>query len=356
MAIQRACYTTRERVKTAVDLKWSARIDPQIDDAIEAASDAIDGDMHRVFYPEITTRYFPWPNFQYAYPWVLWLDNKELADITANVPVVTTGGTLIPASACNFEPINSGPPFTYLELRRDMNYGFGVGPTPQRDIAITGTFGYWTRTASAGALAVAMSDTTGTSATLTNGAVVGIGDNMLVGSERMLVTDKTMVDTGQAQQGLGCSTAKASDNLLAVTDGTKFSPYEVLLLGSERMQVVDVAGNTLTVRRAWDGSVLATHAGAEIYAQRLLTVTRGALGTTAATHLIGSSVSVGLVPGLIRQLATAYALVDVAQQSGAYAQSQGEGATQVTKIGQGIPALRDEAYQAFGRKSRKRVI
>lgn len=356
MAIQRACYTTRERVKTAVDLKWSARIDPQIDDAIEAASDTIDGDMHRVFYPEIVTHYWDWPNFEYAYPWRLWLNNKELADVTGNVPVVTSGGVVIPNSACNFEPVNSGPPFTYLELRRDMNYGFGVGPTPQRDIGIAGTFGYWTRTAPGGALAAALGDTTGSAASITNGALPGVGDNILVGSERLLVTDKTMTASGQTQQGSGCSTAKASDNLLAVTDGTKFAPYEVLLLDAERMQVVDVAGNNLTVRRAWDGSVLATHSGATIYAARLLTVTRGALGTTAATHLIGAGASVALVPGLIRQLATAYALVDVTNQAGAYAQSQGDGETKLAKIGQGLPALADKAYARFGRKARKRVI
>lgn len=353
MAIQRACYTTRERVKTAVDLKWSARVDPQIDDAIEAASDAIEGDMNRVFYPTIATRYWDWPNFAYPYPWRLWLDQWELAAIPTSV---TSGGVAIPLSACNFEPINSGPPFRSLELRRDMNYGFGVGPTPQRDIAITGPFGYWTRTAPAGALAAAMTDTTGTSATVTNGALAGVGDNILVGAERMLVTDKAMVDTGQAQQGTGCSTAKASDNLLGVADGTKFSVGETLLLGSERMRVLDIAGNALSVYRAWDGTVLATHTAAEIYAARLLTVTRGALGTTAATHSNGAAVAVGLVPGLIRQLATAYALVDVANQSGAYAQSQGDGETKVTKIGQGIPALLSSAYAQFGRKARIRTI
>lgn len=355
MAVQRVCYTTRERVKAAVDVKWTARADGQIDDAIEAASDTIDGDMHRVFYPVYATRYFDWPNFQYAYPWRYWLDNKELADVTATVPVVTTGGVVIPTANLIWRPENSAPPYTYLELNRASNAGFGSGPTPQQDVAITGTYGYWVKTAPGGALAAALTDTTGTSVTVTNGAVVGVGNYTLIGSERMLVTDKAMVATGQSQQGSGCSTAAAKDNLLAVTDGSKFAPYETLLLDSERMQIVDIAGNNLTVRRAWDGTVLAAHTSAAIYAARLLTVTRGALGTTAATHSNAAAVSVGLVPGLIRQLATAYALVDVVQQGGAYAQSQGDGATQVTKIGQGLPALADKAYAAFGRKARTRT-
>jgi hypothetical protein len=353
VAIQRVCYTTRERVKTAVDLKWSARIDPQIDDAIEAASDTIDGDMNRVFYPTIATRYFDWPNFAYAYPWRLWFDGWELAAIPTSV---TSGGVAIPLSACNFEPVNSAPPFRSLELKRNLSYGFGVGPTPQRDIAITGPYGFWTRTAPGGALAAAMADTTGTAATAANGALPGVGDNILIDTERMLVTDKNMITTAQTQQGTGCSSAKASDNLLGVTDGTKYNPGETLLLDAERMQVADVAGNSLTVRRAWDGTVLAAHTGATIYAARLLTVARGALGTAAATHSNAAPVSLGAVPGLIRQLATAYALVDVANQAGAYAQSQGDGAAKVTRIGQGLPALADKAYTAFGRKARSRVV
>jgi len=356
VAITRACYTTRERVKNAVDLKWSARMDPQIDDAIEAASDAIDGDMRRVFFPTVATYYFDWPNFSYSYPWQYWLDNKELADVTANVPVVTSGGVVIPTASLIWRPENSAPPYTYLELNRATNAGFGNGPTPQRDISIAGTFGYWTRTTPGGALAVAMGDTTGTAASVTNGALPGVGDLILVGTERMLVTDKAMTPSGQSQQGAGCSTAKASDNLLAVTDGTKFATGEVLLLDAERIQVVDIAGNNLTVRRSWDGSVLAAHTGAAIYAARLLTVTRGALGTTAATHLISTSAAVCTVPGLIRQLATAYALVDVANQAGAYAQSQGDGATRVTMIGQGLPALAAKAYSAFARLGRSRTV
>jgi hypothetical protein len=263
---------------------------------------------------------------------------------------------VIPTASLIWRPENSAPPYTYLELNLATNAGFGNGPTPQRDISIAGTFGYWTRTTPGGALAVAMGDTTGTTASVTNGALPGVGDYLLIGTERMLVTDKAMTAAGQSQQGAGCSTAKASDNLLAVTDGTKFATGEVLLLDAERMQVVDVAGNNLTVRRAWDGTVPATHTGAAIYAARLLTVTRGALGTTAAAHLISVPIAVGAVPGLIRQLATARALVDVANQSGAYAQSQGDGATKVTKIGLGLDALAASAYSAFARMGRSRTV
>lgn len=146
MAVTRPTYVTREEVRAVPDVSFSARANPKIDRAIQDASDRVEGQLHRVFYNTDTTHYFDWPNFQYAYPWVLHLEKWEIADATGTVPVVTSGGTLIPAVACNFEPVNSGPPFTWLELRRDMSYSFGVGPTPQRDIGIQATYGYWTQT------------------------------------------------------------------------------------------------------------------------------------------------------------------------------------------------------------------
>ncbi len=91
------------------------------------------------------------------------------------------------------------------------------------------------------------------------------------------------------------------------------------------MLITDIAGNVLTVKRAWDGSVLATHVGATVYAPRLLTVVRGVLGTAAATHLNGAAVAVHAVPGLVRELAVAEALNLFLQESAGYARTVGEG-------------------------------
>lgn len=359
MTISRPAYVTRERVKQAADIKLTARNDWQVDDAIEAASDAVDGLLHRVFYTTYATRYRDWPNFQGTYPWKIYLDQAELADVTGTVPVVTTGGSspqVIPAANILWGPVNYAPPYTYLELDRSTSSAFGLGDTPQRDVHITGQFGYQDVLVPAGALALALADATGTSVQVTNGAAVGVGDVAMAGTERMLVTDKAVVNSGQTQQGAGAGTPLVSDNLLAVTDGSKFSPQEVILLDAERMLVVDVAGNSLSVRRAWDGTTLAAHTGAAVYAMRLLTVARGVLGSTAAAHLIGAPVRVAVVPGLVRQLALAEAIVDVAQQVGAYAQEQGDGASKVVKIGQGLPDLRKRCMATFGRKARTRTV
>lgn len=355
MAVATVAYATREAVKGALDVKTTARSDTQVDDAIAAATDSVEGFLHRVFYPQTVTRYFDWPNFQGTYPWKNYLDAAELADVTVTVPVVTSGGNVIPAANLLWGPWNYAPPFTRLEIKRSTSSAFGQGPTPQRDIAITGTFGYWIKTAPGGALAAAMTDTTGTAATVTNSAAVGVGDQILIDSERMLVADKAMVSTGQTQQS-GLATAAVNDVALGVTDGTKYFGGELLLLDSERLLVVDVAGNTLTVKRGWDGSVPAAHTGAAIYAQRLLTVTRGDFGTTAATHLNAAPVSRNLVPGLVRQLTLAEAVVAVTLGPAAYATTQGSGAGKQSNVGAGVPDVRDRCYTRFGRKARFRVV
>lgn len=355
MVVSIPCLATREDVKRATDIKDTARNNWQIDRAIQSATENIEdkGHLHRKFYPVDATYYFDWPNFDYAYPWRLWLDQHNLA---ATATAVTTGGQPIPLSACNFEPINGGPPYTYLELRRDLNYSFGAGPTPQRDIAITGTWGYWMHTDPAGSLAAAISSTTATSVQVSDGSLVGVGQLLIVDSERILIADRSTLDTGQTNLS-GATTASMSDVAVGVTDGTQLHIDEVIQIDSERMLVADITGNTATVKRAWDGTVLATHsAGTHIYAFRNLTVVRGMNGTAAAVHNNGAAVVTWRIPSLLRDLAIAEASVRVTQEVGGYSDPEGEGASAVKALGAALPDLWDEAETRFGRKARIRAI
>lgn len=358
MTITRPTYATREDVKAAADFKLTARNNTQVDEAIEAASESIDGQVHRVFYPMDDTRYVDWPNFQYAYPWRIWLDAAELADTTVNVPVVTSGGNVIPAGDILWGNPRYSPPFTYFELSRATSASFGQGSTPQRDVAITGTFGYWLKYAPAGTLTAAVADTTSTSIAVSNSAAAGVGDSILIDAERMLVTDKAMVSTGLTQQGSGVSTKDTSDVALDLGTGGGALVFvgETLLLDSERMLVVDIAGDTATVKRAWDGTVLATHTGATIYAPRSWTVQRAALGTLAATHADSAVIKRFVVPGLVKSLAVGEALVEVRQKVGAYAGSQGTGDSKQTGIGKGLDDIRTRCTQRYGRTGRSRAV
>src|SRR5689334_11631751 len=169
MVVSRVCYCTREDVKSALDVKETARNNVQVDRAIETASDSIDGLMHRVFYTTDTTKMFDWPNFQNAYPWRIWFDAAELADVTTTVPTVTSGGNTIADSSIFWGHPNYSPPFTFMELDRSTSASFGQGSTPQRDVHITGTFGYSATTRAGGALAADVTTTSATTCTVTDG-------------------------------------------------------------------------------------------------------------------------------------------------------------------------------------------
>lgn len=360
MAVNTPAYCTRDDVKRALDVMETARENWRIDRAIQSSARNIERHFHRVFYPVDATRYFDWPNFSYAYPWRLWLDQHNLAAIPTQVTTGTAGGTLtgqqIPISACNLEPVNSGPPYTSLELRRDLPYAFGAGPTPQRDVGITGTFGYWLQTDAAGQLAAAVTDTTGTVVQVSDASLVSPGSILIVDSERMLVTDAATLDTTQTNLS-GITSAASTDVALGVTAGAQLHVNEVIQMDQERMLVVDITGNTATVKRGWDGTILATHSlNTHIYAFRQLTVLRGQLGTAAATHSSAAACSTWRVPSLLRDLAIAESENRLLQEPGGYRDPQGEGQAAIAHIGTALADLWDEAETAYARKNRHRVI
>lgn len=353
MAVSTPSYVTREMLKASLDVKETARNNAQCDLAIQAAAQAVEGQLNRRFYPVDTTRYFDWPNWQSAAPWRLWLDAWELAGPATSV---TSGGIAIPLDKCFFEPVNSGPPYTSLELNRSTSAAFGNGPTPQRDIAITGPFGYNLDSAPAGALAAAVTDTTGTTITVANGAAAGVGDVIVIGAERMLLADKATAATGQTQQGSGCSTTSGADATLAVANGAAIFAGETLQLDSERMLAVDVTGNNVTVKRGWDGTTPAVHSAATVYALRAWTVTRGAFGTTAATHLISTAISRYTPPALITQLALAEAENNLLQGQSGYARTVGTAENERPMSGQALADIRKQAMYAYGRRARRRTV
>ncbi|OXS35384.1 hypothetical protein [Streptomyces sp. XY006] len=350
-------YATREDVMRALDVKATARSSAQIDRALQSASRGIDALCHRRFYPETATRSFDWPGSQYRPSWRLWLDDSELISVTT----LTSGGTTIAASDYFLEPNRSGPPYNRLEIDLDSSAAFGGGDTHQRDITITGLWGYQLDETTVGTLAAAVGTTTATTITV-NGAAsaeLGVGSVLRIGSERMLVTNRTMADTGQNVGGSGL-TAQQNSVTVTVTDGSAFAVDEVLLVESERMLIVDIAGNTLTVKRAFDGSVLAAHAaGVDIYAARALTVQRGALGTTAATHADAASVVRWDPPGPVRDLALAEAINRITSEQAGYARTRktGDGGTGERALdATALATLRNQVYDSHGRKARVRSV
>ncbi|MFF5404620.1 hypothetical protein ACFY8K_16735 [Streptomyces misionensis] len=343
-------YATREDIMRALDVQTTARNRRQIDDAIEAASRGVEGLCHRRFAPVLATRYFDWPGRPSGYtPWVLRLDDSELISLVS----ITSGGISIPLEDVNLEPNRSGPPYSRVEIKLSTSAAYGGGQTYQRDITITGLWGYRDTETTLGATTAAVGSETTLTVDGATSAAVGVGSILRIDTERMIVTERTQAGTGQT----GTLTASKGDTTLTVADGTAFAVDEVLLLDAERVRVDDIAGNTLVVERAYDGTVLAAHTSTAIYAPRALTVTRGALGTTATTHASGATVYAWQPPGLIKQLVKAEAIWALLQERSGWfrlASSSGKSAPEVSRIS--IEALRDQTYTEYGRKVRTRGI
>jgi hypothetical protein len=372
--IERPCYCTREEARRAADVQLASYSDARIDRALQSSADDVDRLLARNFMLNDTTVAFDWPNYQYAYPWRLWLDAAELADVTVNVPVVNSGGVIIPNTAIfwgnpSYPGLVQNPPFTYFELDRSQNYSFGNGPTPQREIKITGSFGYWRVFEPAGQIVSSMGSSDST-VTVTDGHTPGVGDMMVVDSERMLVTDSAF-STLSAGFSSGIVNAFPSDNV-GVTTAT-LAKDEVIQVDNEFMLVVSVGpqANTYILKRAWGGSMIQTHlASANIYARRLLSVTRGIKGTMATTHSGNAPVTILSIPGTVKQLAVAYTIVNITQEVSTYSAVQssrtvGESAlghstpfaaVREQKPGAGISALEERALRSYGRQARTRVV
>ncbi|MFF7837552.1 hypothetical protein ACFZC6_01760 [Streptomyces ossamyceticus] len=348
----RPWYATREEVKAELDVRETARSNARVDRAIEAACETVEGALHRTFYPETDTRYFDWPNGQYARPWRLWLDGNEVISVTT----LSSGGTTIAASDYFLEPNTYGPPYNQIQIDLDSNAAFGGGDTHQRDITVTGLFGYRNDESTLGATVEALdASETGVDVDGATSAAVGIGSLLRVDTERLIVTGRAQLDTGQNLGG--DLTATNSNTTVAVADGTAYAADEVIRIDSEKMRVDDIAGNNLTVTRAWDGTTLAAHTtGADIYAPRTLTVTRGALGTTAATHLTAATVYRWDPPAAVRQLCLAEAVNDLLQGRSGYARTAGSGENEREMTGRGLEKLRQRVYVSHARKARTRAV
>ena len=292
-------YCTRESVMSAMDIKGSAYRATQVDDAILAASQAVEGLCHRKFYPYTGSRTYDWPVVpDPGRSFRLWLD-EEVVSLTS-----PTGLLLYPTS---------GPPYNRVELDRTGTTSFTAG---QQALTLTGVFNFPARETSAGTLNESLdSSEVGVDITVASG--IGVGTVLRVDSERMLVTDKAWQSSAQT-----CTLASSNAaTTVSVADGSVFTSGEMLLIDSEKVLVNEVAGNSLTVRRAVDGTALTAHAGAAIYWTRSLVVSRGALGTTAATHLTSAPVYRLLFPPLIAQLTRAYAVAALLGEESGYAKT-----------------------------------
>jgi hypothetical protein len=347
---QGVTYASREDVKDALDILETSRAEAQIDRVLRAATDSVEGLLVRRFYPEIRTMTFDYPPWRapLGTPWKLYLGQHELISVTT----LTSGGTTFSASEYFLRP-DDGPPFLRLELDISATNAFSAGSTHQRSISILGLYGYRNDESAAGSLATTVNSST-TTVDVSNGSLVGVGNLLRLETERMSVTGRSFLDS---TENLGAAVAVDGESSITVSTGG-FNAGEVLLIGAERMLITDVAGTTLVVKRAWDGTTLQAHAnGADVYVSRRLTVRRGALGTTAAAHTAPVDVLRWTPPPLVQDLTIAEAMASLVQERTGYARTIGKGEGEREVRGVGLADLREQADIEYGRgRSRVRTV
>lgn len=343
-------YCTREDVRAATEAEDTSSNNASIDNAVAAATRDVEKFLHRVFWPRQTTKYFDWPVMSGASTWRVWLNEHEVISVSSLV----SAGTAITSNKYFLEPVNSGPPYNRIEIDLATSSSFNTGSTYQRNVSVTGLFGYSDDSASAGTLASGINDTAG-SLTASDSSLLGVGDLLQIGTERMVITGRSLADTGAKIAVAGDLTSSKSDVLVAL-DSANVHAGEQIRIDAELMTVVDVAGSNLIVNRSQGGSVLAAHAaGATVYAPRTVNVLRGSGGTTAASHSGSATMTRWLAPGPVHDLTLAEALVKLGYQSSQYSKQVGvEGNT--TVIGTGLAALREQVYTGYGRKNRMRAV
>jgi hypothetical protein len=346
-------YATREDVRHAVDEAGASRDAMEIDRALAAATEKINGALKRDFAPWTGTKYFDWPNLDTTV-FRVYLDiDAQLIRLDS----LTSGGVPIDVAKVNLEPNTDGPPYNIIEVNRDTVGSYLQGNTFQRSIAAVGLWGFDLVEKASGTLSGTLSSGAATF-TLPAGTGVGVGTILRLDSERVIVTELASVATGQV-----CLSALADDDadrLMTVADPTQFGLREVISMGAEQCEVLDIQGTTLVLRRAVSGSLLTTHAGDAIYAQRLASIDRGQLGTAAASHSGAAVLNRHMFPPLIRQYAIAEALIELSMQASSYARTRpaagGIGGRGVPLAETGPVDIREQALSAYGRYGRARAI
>jgi hypothetical protein len=318
-------YTSLEDVKTAMDAKTN-RSDTFIAGRLASASDTVEGQLRRRFYPEHATRQFQLDGkCSYA------LDEDELVTVEE---VLLDGVPLIIGTDAVFSRPKTDDPYNRVEL------------TIAGDLLeITGVYGYRVAERTVTDV-VSIADST---LVVSDSSEIGTGALLRIGTERLIVTRKSWVTVGNVTAVTLAH--QASDNAFSLSVPVHVG--ELLLIDAERMLVVDVAGSTVIVERAVDGTALAEHtAVTAVYVQRQLSVDRAVLGTTEVSHINGDDVLLFVFPPLVAEYTLAQTLVGIGQGRSGYARTVGVGENEQEASGRGLSDVRRDAVKAHQRRVR----
>lgn len=323
-------YVSAEACAAAFDVKASAYLLPRLTRLAQVASRTIDRACNRQFYPRTGT--LTWRPRARSGP-TLWFPDDALAVTAVDFDDSAVTGYVL-------EPRQSGPPYWYMDLTDATGGGAAV-------VTLTGRFGFSETVAAAGTLA-SSPDSDDTTVDVSDSSLVGTGDLLLMDSEQVCVTGRSLLTTGTTLSGN--PTSSNSDTTIGVASGPAVHAGETVTVDSERMLVLDVAGNNLLVRRAVEGSVLAAHTSSTtVYAHRRLTVERAAVGTTAASHTSSTACYRNTPPALVTEWALAMVQTLFGQETAGWNLTVGEGEAARESSGRGLRAVEKEALLRYRR-------
>lgn len=345
MADVEIMYCTREQVQMELGYADSWRLNKRVDAKIRQASRDTEGLCHRKFYPWTGTRSFDLPETD-----SLFLYENELTSVDA----ISSGGTAMATTDYILRP-ESGPPYGWIDVHYGGSVGWQAAGSFQQAIAVTGTFGYPIPALPGGELAAGMSGAD-TVLTLASSAMIGVGSLILIGAERLVITEKTLTTTTATLAG--DLTASKAQVQVAVSDGDLIDVGETIAIDGERMLVESILGDVLTVIRGQNGSTLAAHTtGAAVLAPRIADVARGQLGTVSAAHDADTPIYLLTPPSLVQEYTLALAVAALEHGSSGYARETGANESRRSADSRNpLTVLGDDLRRVYGRKARGRAI
>ena len=209
-------YVSVDELKSAMTGFSGTGTDADILRAIEDASRWAEGFCNgRRFYSEAATRYFDgdgtnllqlMPPDDLISVTALEVDT-DLDDTFEEMLTADTEYRLLPHTR------KTG---AQLEVWTRQSGPITVWPEGRRTVKVTGLWGYSDDVESAGTLGAAISDTAGTSVTMTSGHLVKIGDTIRIDAEDLYVTN-VATDTLTVKRGVNGTTAATHTNGAAVS-------------------------------------------------------------------------------------------------------------------------------------------
>jgi hypothetical protein len=333
-----------------------------VERVIEASSRDIDRWTRRHFIPKTQTRLYRWPQPRPGRASWLWLDQDLLSVSTLQTKAQNASPTTISSSDYFLEPNNPEPDgntrYNRIEIDLSSTASFEAGDTPQRSISVAGSWGWGNATTSAGTIddsgGISSSDT---ALIISDASKIDVGDTLLVDSEQIFVSDRTFAAKGSILLDMGSDLGATNATTTVTLDSSHgIVAGEIIRLDSEQMYVVSVSTNDLTVIRAWDGSVLASHSNnVAIHVNRTLTIERGVNGTTAASHSDGASISKYAPESDVARWCLAEAIATYHQEHSGWGRSVGTGDGATELDGRDLGQLR-KSMVAYYRKVREAVI